>query len=202
MKEQWPYGQVGSHSAGEIELDWKGQDESAFWVFRNAFLGVRNDPVVFPGGRSGTYVSLHAPNRRRVGGVIVLPVFEGKVVLMHVYRHAPRRWEVEAPRGFVDEDETPEECARRELLEECGVVAPNLLFLGLMNPDAGMYAYDVASYWCELDALPQQAGEDFKSAPLLLSPSEVIASVAAGEIHDSFLTFALVSAIGRSLITL
>jgi ADP-ribose pyrophosphatase len=83
------------------------------------------EAVRFPDGAFGLYNRILVP-----GGVVVLPVLHGRVVLIHRFRHGTRRFEYEAPRGIAGEAERIEEGARRELLEEIGAAAEELLDLG------------------------------------------------------------------------
>lgn len=64
-------------------------------------------------------------------GAAVLPILEdGSVVLNVSFRHATRSWEIEMPAGMGEAGESPEDAARRELLEEMGYVAEELFYLG------------------------------------------------------------------------
>ncbi|WP_221031159.1 NUDIX hydrolase [Actomonas aquatica] len=53
--------------------------------------------------------------------VHVLPVLEdGRLLLVRQWRHGGNTFSLELPGGMLDAGETPEQGARRELLEECG----------------------------------------------------------------------------------
>jgi ADP-ribose pyrophosphatase len=59
--------------------------------------------------------------------VAVLPVLDdGSVILERQWRPAINSWVLEAPAGRIEEGETPEEAARRELEEETGYKASRL----------------------------------------------------------------------------
>ncbi len=49
---------------------------------------------------------------------------ENEVVLVRQYRHGIRDLSLEIPGGLVEEQDTPEETARRELREETGYIIP------------------------------------------------------------------------------
>jgi len=75
-----------------------------------------------------------------VTGVAVLPVLDGGLGLIRIFRHplGVHVWEV--VRGFVDQSETPPAAALRELREEAGLVtaAASLRDLGMIAPEAGV----------------------------------------------------------------
>lgn len=81
-------------------------------------------------------------NEQMVTGVAVLPVFNGKLGLIRVYRPAIRSVVWEIPRGFVDANEPEPIAALRELEEETGLTAlpEDLHSLGLIAPDGGVLA--------------------------------------------------------------
>jgi ADP-ribose pyrophosphatase len=60
----------------------------------------------------------------------ILPLFENKIVGIKQYRHAINKWRLELPTGAIGDGETPDKAARRELLEETGFVADELIYLG------------------------------------------------------------------------
>ncbi|WP_199434900.1 NUDIX domain-containing protein [Qaidamihabitans albus] len=83
-------------------------------------IGLRIDDVVMPGGgRARREVVEH------LGAVGVAAVDdEGRITLVHQYRHPLGRRLWELPAGLLDEEgEDPVDAARRELAEEAGLAA-------------------------------------------------------------------------------
>ncbi|MGP0565583.1 MULTISPECIES: NUDIX hydrolase [unclassified Nitrospina] len=72
-------------------------------------------------------------------GVAILPVVEGKIALLKIYRHAIKNWSWEIPRGFIEPGEDLVESVARELFEETGLrcAQENIQPLGSLHPDAG-----------------------------------------------------------------
>lgn len=69
--------------------------------------------------------------------VNVIPLTpDNKVVMVHQFRHGRETVTLEIPSGLVDAgDESPVETARRELREETGYVADQLLHIGTVDPN-------------------------------------------------------------------
>ncbi len=58
------------------------------------------------------------------GAVAILPFLDnGQLLLIRQYRHAAGKVLLEIPAGTLDDREKPEDCARRELVEETGYEA-------------------------------------------------------------------------------
>jgi len=75
--------------------------------------------------------TLESKDKWSAPGAAVLPILpDGSVVLNVSFRHATRSWEIEMPAGMREYGESPEDAARRELLEEAGYVAEELHYLG------------------------------------------------------------------------
>lgn len=67
----------------------------------------------------------------------VIPVTDqGKIVLIHQYRHGREEITLEVPGGMVDaSDGSPQESAARELLEETGYAAHLISHIGTVTPN-------------------------------------------------------------------
>lgn len=70
-------------------------------------------------------------------GVCVMPIYKGRIVCIRQYRFPIRSWEYEFPGGFIDEGEEPCAAAARELAEETGLAAREIIELGYMYPSFG-----------------------------------------------------------------
>jgi ADP-ribose pyrophosphatase len=70
---------------------------------------------------------------------IVVPVLgRDKLVMVWNYRHAIQGWELELPAGHIEDGESSEVCARRELEEETGYSAGSWKRLGWFHPSPGL----------------------------------------------------------------
>jgi len=70
---------------------------------------------------------------------VVVPVLgRDRLVMIWNYRHAIQGWELELPAGHIEDGESPEACARRELEEETGYTAGSWKRLGWFHPSPGM----------------------------------------------------------------
>jgi 8-oxo-dGTP pyrophosphatase MutT (NUDIX family) len=98
-------------------------------LYANHWISVREDRVIRPDGLVGTFgVVEMAP------GVSVLPVGDdGTVYLVRVFRYTLGRDSIEAVAGGIEEGEAPEETARRELREEVGIDAGEIIPLGVAD---------------------------------------------------------------------
>jgi 8-oxo-dGTP pyrophosphatase MutT (NUDIX family) len=97
--------------------------------YRNPWITVREDRVIQSDGQEGTFGVVEMTL-----GVSVLPVGDdGTVHLVRVYRYTLDRHCLEALAGGIEDDEDPLEAARRELREEAGIDAAELIDLGVVD---------------------------------------------------------------------
>ncbi len=76
---------------------------------------------------------------RHPGSASILPYEDGHVYLIKQYRYPLNGYIWEIPAGTLEEGESPEECARRELEEETGLIAGRLeeMFEAYLIPGYG-----------------------------------------------------------------
>lgn len=95
--------------------------------YQGRTVHVDNDTVRFPDGSTGVLEIIRHP-----GAAAVVPFLDDpgspdpRVLLIHQFRHAADGLLWEIPAGTLEPGEPPEECARRELIEEAGVEAGKL----------------------------------------------------------------------------
>jgi ADP-ribose pyrophosphatase len=120
-------------------------------VFRNTKFQVFADHIADARGVEVKDYLVVAPLPQReamVTGAVIVPVCEGRVVLLRIYRHAVGRFALEAPRGFIDERESPAQAALRELEEETGLTClpDDLIPLGFIAPEPTTFMVRVALF--------------------------------------------------------
>ncbi|MEN3007141.1 MAG: NUDIX hydrolase [Candidatus Methanosuratincola petrocarbonis] len=94
---------------------------SSSQVFSGRAISVRVDDVRLPSGRLARRETVVHP------GAVAIVALEGEDVLLErQYRHTAKRVIWEIPAGTIEEGEAPEDCARRELIEETGYAAEKM----------------------------------------------------------------------------
>ena len=102
------------------------------YIYRGKIINVRCDDAELPNGR---------PCRREIvehpGGACVLCVKDGKVALVKQFRYAYGEAIYEIPAGKLSEGEDPMLAAERELGEETGMIADELVLRFVLYPTPG-----------------------------------------------------------------
>ena len=75
---------------------------------------------------------------------------DGRIPIVRQYRPCVEDYTWEFPAGTIDDGETPEQAARRELLEEVGLVPTELVYLGSFYPDTGRLQVDSHSFFASV----------------------------------------------------
>jgi ADP-ribose pyrophosphatase len=133
---------------------------------------------------------------------IVALTEEGRLLLVRQYRPAVEQFTIELPSGNIDGAEPPEQCARRELVEETGYQADDMELLGPMFPDVGRLGMRVWNYF----APAVRPVHHWKPEPgvevLSCSMSELVGAIEDGAFNHATHIAALVPAMLRGKLNL
>lgn len=153
-------------------------------TFKGGYRTLVDKTFLLPNGQ--TYVPTTIdPEGKQTAAVLALTP-DHKVIVARQFRPGPELIMDELPGGFVDEGETIEEAARRELLEESGYKAGKLTSLGSFRYDA--YTNSVRNYFlatdCTLVGGPKPVDRDEIVEVRLLSIEEIMMAAKEGRMTD------------------
>lgn len=150
-------------------------------IYEGAILNVRRDKVTAVKGEAYREIIEHN------GAVAMVPVTDdGRVVLVKQFRYACGRAILELPAGKIDEGETdPVKVAARELKEETGYTAENIIPLGKVNTSVA-YSEEVIYLFAMtgLTAGEQQLDEDEALEVVEYPFDEIYRMAAEGQLMD------------------
>lgn len=161
------------------------------YIYKGKILSLRKDEVTLPDGKSAIReVVEHS------GGSTVLCEKDGKILLVKQFRYPYKEITLELPAGKLNEGETPEQTAIRELEEEGGIIAGRVKKL--------FDVYPTPAYTNEIIRIYQ--AEDIKEGAVNLDEDEFLSAVwvdkkelkrmiDSGEIKDAKTLIALLYAL-------
>jgi ADP-ribose diphosphatase len=151
-------------------------------VYQGRVFTVRRDQVSLPGGRE---VELDVLSHN--GSVVIVPVDrDGRIWFVRQFRHPAGIELLELPAGTLEEGETPDECAAREIQEEIGLAAGKLQEIGSFFLAPGYsteYMYAFLAQELRPSRLPADEDEILSAEPL--DPEQVYAMAEEGSLQDA-----------------
>ena len=157
-------------------------------VYRGRILDVALEKHAMPDGRQSNFEIIRHP-----GGAAVLPVLpDGQVMLIKQFRPAIGAMVYEIPAGRLEPNESPQECAGRELIEEVGYCATQITPLGGFWSTVGFCDEFIHLFLGQGLTVAEQALEPDEVIELCpMSLDEALHKVKSGEILDGKTQLAL-----------
>lgn len=108
--------------------------ENSSILFEESLIRIRRDQLRVNNKSPYSYYTLEI----RPFAVVILPILvDGTFLLIEEYRHPTKKIILGCPAGYMDNEESPLEAAKRELIEETGYSAESFELIGSAYPYAG-----------------------------------------------------------------
>lgn len=151
-------------------------------IHENPWWTYKHDTYTLPNGEVGNYYY-----GEQIGSVLIIPIMEdGKIMLIRQFRYLHDRITIEFPMGSKDKDESAEEAANREFLEETGMRAKEMINVSTFEPMSGRfrdYFYVFIARDVFGDGVPHfSTGEEVET--MYRRPDEIESMIQRGEITD------------------
>ncbi|MEJ2240643.1 MAG: NUDIX hydrolase [Candidatus Bathyarchaeota archaeon] len=98
-------------------------------LYESKFVAVFNDEVILPNKLKIDYTRIELPDF-----VSIISTIDDKIVMIEILRYPQNNASLEIPSGHVEDHESPEEAAFRELEEESGYKADKIMKIGYFYP--------------------------------------------------------------------
>lgn len=159
----------------------KEKPVSSKHVYDGKLLQVYYDEAELPDGNVTSREWIKHP-----GASAVVPVFDdGTIMLVKQFRYPPQKMFIEVPAGKLDPGESPESTAKRELLEESGLICNHLQKTGSFYPAIG-YANEIIYTFAAWGLTTEQKNSDDDEFLLnyRITFKKAMEMIANGEIKD------------------
>ena len=158
-------------------------DKTVGVIYKSRFSILVVDLVKDINGKVFTYERLVPANS---GGIVCIPVYNGKLVLLKQYRHALREYQLSFPRGFGEPDISSEINLLKEIKEELGADIHKYEHIGKIAPDSGLLSNKVDVYYCEISKPSLNKGYEGIIQLEEVTHDEFRSIISTGTITDGF----------------
>jgi ADP-ribose pyrophosphatase len=166
-------------------------------VFKNQWVEVINDEIAFADGSPGVYSYM----KRHDGAEAVVLTTDNKIILLKQFRYPMHKYDWSIPGGKIDEGESPEAAAKREVEEEVGVTIDRLEKIGVWDAQSSANTERIHIFVGWSKDKPQSLGMNNESVKEIraVSAEEALKMIDQNEITDPITSAALQSVIRRYL---
>ena len=106
-------------------------------VAKSRLFQIEQVQLKFSNGEQRLYERMKGSSR---GAVMIVPVHQGKLLLIREYAVGSEKYELGFPKGLIDQGEMPIEAANRELQEEIGFAAQKLTLMKELTLAPGYFS--------------------------------------------------------------
>ena len=150
-------------------------------VYKGKILTLNCDDVICSNGEKTKREIVH-----HHGGVVILAEMDNKIAFVKQFRYAYKEEVLELPAGKIEEGEEPLSSAYRELTEETGLIADELISYGEMYPSPGYTNEKIYMYVANgLRKGEQHFDSDEVLDVIYLSKDEILKMLQNNEIKDA-----------------
>ena len=169
-------------------------------VYTGRVISLDVDQVRFPDGSSSELEMVRHPGASAIVPFLSDPAgVDPQILLIKQYRYAANGYLYEIPAGRLDANESPEECARRELQEETGCIAERMDRLTAMYTTPGFTDERIHLFLASgLTRGPAKRDSDEFMEVEAMTLSNALQMVGRGEISDAKTALGLLYAAGFS----
>jgi len=167
-------------------------------LYHGKIVTMNRDTVRFPDGTESEFDIVRHPGASAVVPFLSDPEGdEPQVLLLRQYRYASGGYLYEIPAGRLDEGESPEDCAARELKEETGCTAERIEPLTSILTTPGFTDEVIHLFMATglTHGEPNREADEFVEL-VVMRLSEALERISAGEMTDSKTVLALLFAAG------
>jgi ADP-ribose pyrophosphatase len=124
------------------------------FTLAHASRWIRSERIIYKDKNTDDIKSWEYTERKNSDGVVVIWAItrEKTMIILDQFRIPVRRWVIENPAGLIDEGETPEDAAVRELEEEIGYTPWELTYLG-QSPSSGWLTSEIPHLYLATDCI-------------------------------------------------
>lgn len=155
-------------------------------IYKGKSIKLEERDIEFPHGG----ISRSFPIVTHENGVIVVPVIKSekglRIVLIRQWRPAMETYVLEVPVGGIFKGESLQDAAKREVLEEAGLVVDTLIHLGKVYPAPGwdVETQDHFIAFCKSEVFEQSQDDSDTIERIKISMDEVVRMLKGRDILD------------------